>query len=148
MQRFMIIVSLSLMLPGCATIFEGTSQSVSISTDPAGADCTIERAGTRIGQINPTPGSIHIDKSKNDLSVLCTHAGYLPATVAQSPKFQATTFGNILIGGLVGVVVDAASGANFQYPNDVRISLAPDASAIQPVAGIASGRLSTVAYRP
>jgi hypothetical protein len=92
MRRFLIIGLLSLLLPGCATLFEGTSQSVSISTDPAGSDCTIDRKGSRIGQVNPTPGSIHIDKSKDDLSVLCKHSGYLSATVTQSPKFQATTF--------------------------------------------------------
>lgn len=34
-------------------------------------------------------------------------------------------FGNILLGGLVGVVVDAASGANFDYPAEVRLELAP-----------------------
>jgi hypothetical protein len=148
MNRFMIIVSLSIMLPGCATIFEGTSQSVSISTDPAGADCMIERNGTRIGQVNPTPGSIHVDKSKNDLSVLCTHAGYQPATVAQSPKFQGTTFGNILFGGLIGVAVDAASGANFQYPTEVRVSLAPDAPVpTVPVAEIAPVHVSNVVYK-
>jgi hypothetical protein len=52
-----------LLLSGRATLFEGTSQSVSISTDPAGTDCTVDRHGTRIGQVNPTSGSIHIDKS-------------------------------------------------------------------------------------
>jgi hypothetical protein len=123
-----------LLLPGCATIFEGTSQSVTISTDPPGADCTVDRAGSRVGQVNPTPGSIHIDKSKNDLSVLCKHTGYQPATVAQSAKFQATTFGNILFGGLVGVVVDAASGANFEYPKDVKLTLAPNPVVDTPVA--------------
>jgi hypothetical protein len=134
-----------LLLPGCATIFEGTSQSVAISTDPPGADCTIDRAGSRIGQVNPTPGSIHIDKSKNDLSVSCKHAGYQIATVAQSPKFQATTFGNILIGGIVGVIVDAASGANFEYPTDVRINLAPDPTAV-PVAAMPL-QVTPAAYR-
>jgi hypothetical protein len=137
MHRFIMIGLLSLLLPGCATLFEGTSQSVSISTDPAGANCTIDRKGTRIGQVNPTPGSIHIDKSKDDLSVLCNHTGYQPATVTESPKFQGTTFGNIIAGGIVGVIVDAASGANFEYPSDVKINLAPDPAAVAPpIAGI------------
>jgi hypothetical protein len=134
MKNYAVLLGL-LLLPGCATIFEGTSQSVAISTDPPGADCTIDRAGSRVGQVNPTPGLIHIDKSKNDLTVSCKHAGYQTATVAQSSKFQLTTFGNILIGGVVGVVVDAASGANFEYPTDVRMSMAPDPAAV-PVAAL------------
>jgi hypothetical protein len=149
MPRFVMLAFLSLLLPGCATLFEGTSQSVSISTDPAGADCTIDRNGSRIGQVNPTPGSIHIDKSKNDLSVLCKHTGYQSATMTESPKFQATTFGNIIAGGLVGVVVDAASGANFAYPTDVRINMAPDPAAAAPpappIAGI-TPPMTTVSY--
>jgi hypothetical protein len=36
------------------------------------------------------------------------------------------TFGNILFGGLIGVVVDAASGAMNQYPDAVTITLIPE----------------------
>ena len=43
---------LSLLLPGRATIFVGTSQWVTISTDPAGADCSIDRKGSPIGQVD------------------------------------------------------------------------------------------------
>jgi hypothetical protein len=35
-----------LALPGCATIMEGTGQSVSIETDPSGAMCQVTRGGT------------------------------------------------------------------------------------------------------
>jgi hypothetical protein len=125
MLRYAALLAL-ILLPGCATIFEGTGESVSVSTEPAGADCTVERKGTRLGQVNPTPGSIHIDKSKDDLAIHCEHAGYQPANMSVSPRFQGTTFGNILVGGLVGVVVDAASGANFEYPPDLRINMAPN----------------------
>jgi hypothetical protein len=150
MPRFVMVGFLTLLLPGCATLFEGTSQSVSISTDPAGADCTVDRHGSRIGQVNPTPGSIHIDKSKDDLSVLCKHPGYLPATVAESPKFQGTTFGNIIAGGVVGVIVDAASGANFAYPTEVKINLAPEPVQPTPPASPITGitpPISPVSYR-
>ena len=43
---------LSLLLPGRTTIFVGTSQWVTISTDPAGADCSIDRKGSPIGQVD------------------------------------------------------------------------------------------------
>jgi uncharacterized protein YceK len=132
--RVLLVIGCGILLSGCATIFEGTSQSVSISTDPAGADCTVDRHGSRVGQVNPTPGSIHIDKSKDDLSVLCKLPGYQSATMTESPKFQGTTFGNIVAGGLVGVVVDAASGANFAYPDAVRVTLAPVVAASLPIA--------------
>jgi hypothetical protein len=100
---------------GCATIMEGTSQSVQITTMPPGARCFVDREGARLGEVGSTPGSIRLDKSKSDVAVTCSKAGYETATVAQSPNFQGTTFGNILIGGGVGAIADAASGANYQF---------------------------------
>ena len=132
-MKKIVALSLLVLAPGCATIMEGSSQSVTVTTDPAGANCTVDRAGQHIGQVFPTPGSIHLDKSKNDLSVTCSHDGYQTATVAQSPKFQGTTFGNIVAGGLIGVAIDAASGANFQYPSEVKVLMAPMQS---PVASV------------
>jgi hypothetical protein len=127
-QSAMHIVKSLLCLPllaGCATIMEGTGQSMSISTNPAGALCNVDRTGTHLGTIVTTPGSLRVDKGKADITVSCSKEGYQAASVEQSPKFVATTFGNILLGGLVGVVVDAASGANFDYPAEVRLELAP-----------------------
>jgi hypothetical protein len=124
LRMALALMAAALHLAGCATMLEGTGQSVAITTDPAGAQCSIDRAGQRVGQVTSTPGSIRLDKGKNDLSVTCVREGYQPATITQSPKFQGTTFGNILIGGVVGVVVDAASGANFAYPDEIKLTLA------------------------
>ena len=133
MIRIALVLLLASVLPGCATIVDGSSQWVAISTDPEGADCTVERNGMPLGEVNPTPGNIHIGKSKHDLSVVCTRGGYQSATVAHASKFQAMTFGNILFGGLVGVIVDAATGADFEYPTYVRVDLKPEAAAAAPV---------------
>ena len=78
-----------------------------------------------MGDVGSTPGSLKLDKSKNDLTVACSKDGYQAATVSQSPKFQGTTFGNIVAGGVIGVIVDAATGANYQYPSNIHLSLAP-----------------------
>lgn len=123
MQRFCVL-ALAALLPACATIVEGTSDTVTISTTPSGATCMVERAGERIAAVPSTPGSVRIDKSRHDLSVTCSREGYRTATVAASPRFTGTTFGNLLVGGVIGVAVDAASGANSRYPSDVRLELA------------------------
>ena len=47
------------------------------------------------------------------------------AVITLSSEFQAMTLGNVLIGGVVGIVVDAASGAAGRYPNSVTLTLAP-----------------------
>ena len=89
----------------------------------------------RIGAIAQTPGSVRLDKSKNDLSVTCSKPGFQTATVTKAPSFGGATFGNIITGGVVGVVVDAASGANYEYPGDIRLDLAAEAApALPPLA--------------
>ena len=117
---------LAALLPACATIVNGSSQTVTVTTTPPAATCTLDRMGTRLGAIAQTPGSVRLDKSKNDLTVACSKPGYQTATVTHSPSFGGATFGNILAGGVIGVVVDAASGANYEYPGDIRLSLAAD----------------------
>ncbi len=115
-----------MLLPACATVVNGTSQDVAVSTSPPGAACAVDRAGARLGVVPQTPGSLHVEKSKNDLTVTCGKAGFQTAAVTHSPSFSFMTFGNFFVGGLVGAAVDMASGANYQYPGDIRINLAGD----------------------
>jgi hypothetical protein len=76
-----------------------------------------------VGIVNPTPGSVTVSKSIHSIDVRCTRAGYAQGNGAISSQFQAMTVGNILIGGLVGIVVDAASGAAGTYPGSVVVNL-------------------------
>ena len=113
------------MLPGCATIVEGSGQSVTFNTTPPGASCAVDRKNERLGTVAPTPGALKIEKSRNELMVTCSKEGYQTASARTDPRFVGTTFFNFIIGGGVGFIVDAASGANFKYPNEVGMNLVP-----------------------
>jgi len=113
-------------LPGCATITKGSSQTVTIDTKPPGATCTLTRGGKRFAIVNPTPGAISVEKSSDAISLSCTKDGYLESAGTLESSFQAMTFGNILFGGLIGVAVDAASGAMHEYQPLVTITLIPE----------------------
>lgn len=123
--RLCLLALLALAMPGCATITTGTSHSLTIITEPEGAICELHRSGEIIGVVNPTPGTVRISKSSRDIEVRCRRHGLADANVTLSPDFQAMTLGNILIGGVVGVVVDAASGAVGRYPTSITIRMAP-----------------------
>ena len=112
------------MLSACATLVNGSSQNITVSTTPAAASCTLDRVGARVGAVSSTPGSVRLDKSKNDISVTCSKDGFQTATIVKAPSFSGATFGNIIAGGVIGVVVDAASGANYSYPDDIRLEMA------------------------
>ncbi len=147
-MRFVALLSLAL-LSACATMVEGTTDTVTLSSTPEGATCTLERGGERIGAVASTPGSVSLSKSRNDLVVQCSKPGYRPETKVVQSSFTGTTFGNLLLGGVVGVVVDAASGANSQYPKDIRIDMAEEPRpAAAPMAGQYPLGIMPVSYHP
>ena len=66
---------------------------------------------------------LFIDKSKFALSVICTRDGYYPNFGALKPNFQPMTLGNILLGGIVGIVVDTATGADRKYDASIKVDM-------------------------
>jgi hypothetical protein len=119
------MLAFSLLLGGCATVVSGTTQSIVVNTDPEGADCQFNRKGVLVGRVNPTPGSMQVGKDYESVTVLCRKEGFEETTGVIGSEFQAMTLGNILLGGVVGVVVDAASGAMMKYPESVTFTLIP-----------------------
>lgn len=111
---------------GCASIVKGTSQSVTVNTDPSAANCLLSRDGQQIAVVNPTPGTIQVGKASGTISIVCRKMGYQDAAGTLASSFQAMTFGNIIFGGIIGVAVDAASGAMHEYPPMVTVTLVPD----------------------
>ena len=52
MQGFAAL-ALAALLPACATVVEGTSDTVTLSTTPAGTTCTVDRNGERVAVTCP-----------------------------------------------------------------------------------------------
>src|SRR5438046_270045 len=110
---------------GCASVISGTSQTLTLDTVPSGADCSLSRKGLVIGRVNPTPGGVYVQRTHDDITVSCIKEGYRTGSFLNKSGLEAATFGNIILGGLIGVFVDAASGANNKYDAKMRIVLAP-----------------------
>lgn len=125
--RLMLVVGLMATTAACATVVGGTTQDVLVESEPRGAECKVDRLGANLGVVRPTPGRVNISRSKDNVVVSCTLDGYEQSNEVLVSSFTGATLGNILIGGLVGVVVDAASGANNKYPDRVMVVLTPAA---------------------
>ena len=111
---------------GCATVTTGSNDTVTIDTDPTGATCHVTRGDKQIGVVNPTPGSLEVPKSQHDLTVRCDREGYLTSQGMIESGFQAMTLGNAILGGFIGLAVDAASGAMTRYEDGVRVTMIPE----------------------
>ena len=114
-----------LLLGACSSIIEGTSQEIMVNTNPAGANCSLNRQGLSIARINPTPGAATIKKLKYDITIVCDKDGYQEATYLNHSGVAGATFGNIVLGGGIGWAVDSAAGADNKYDSPVNITLVP-----------------------
>ena len=57
------------------------------------------------------------------LYVTCHKDGFRTETQVRASRLNMATFGNIVAGGLIGAIVDEASGANYNYSADIMIQL-------------------------
>src|SRR5216684_7027220 len=116
-------------LSGCATVFEGTTQEISIVTNPPGAYCVFERQGMQVGAISASPGTANIRKSKYDIIIKCSKPGYQDAQYLNHSGTTATIAANVaadlLLTAGLSSIVDSADGADNKYDSAVNITLLP-----------------------
>lgn len=110
-------------LTTCATLVSGTSQRVSVETEPEGAACSVLQGGMPVGFVASTPGVVRVDKSSSALEIRCTKPGYGDAQQMQASGVTAWVAGNLVIGGLVGLVIDFASGAAYHYGSNMTLAM-------------------------
>ena len=122
------VSAVALMLGGCATIIKGPSQEITVNTNPTAASCVLNREGAKIGEVNPTPGMAKVDKTKYDITVVCSKDGYQEATYMAHSDIEGATFGNIAMGGLIGWGIDSATGSDNHYQSPINITLVPRVS--------------------
>jgi len=125
LYRLPVIMLALVTLSACATVTSGTDHTLLVESDPAGATCALQRDGASIGAVNPTPGSVRISKSRHDITVNCEKADHEATSSTVTAGFQAMTLGNVLIGGVIGLAADLASGAAITYPESVKVVLWP-----------------------
>ena len=86
--------------------------------------CTLSSpaVGTRTLQ---TPGTIVLPKSKHDVAVSCVKQCYTPGVGVLASETEIMTAGNVVFGGVIGLGIDAASGAMNKYQPGVEVVMSP-----------------------
>jgi hypothetical protein len=131
MIRLLLAAAIAVPCCGCASVTRGTTENISISSTPAGA--TAEITGLDVPTACVTPCAI-LAKRNADITVTIAKEGYEPQVIPLTKEIPGTGAagfaGNVLAGGLVGMGVDAVTGAALDHkPNPVIATLQPVAVA-------------------
>lgn len=116
-------------LSACATVTRGTKQKYEIVSMPPGADVELS-TGTKC----VTPCKLKL-KRKDAFTAKFAKAGYDPMEAKVESKISGgggvAAAGNILLGGIIGGVVDGTNGSlNNLYPGKLNVTLVPVATAM------------------
>lgn len=123
-SRLLAMALLGSLAAGCATATSDPETTTRIESDPSGATCTLENSKGYRNQV-VTPSSVRLHRDLAPLSIACSAPGH--ASIREEFKMDgnAMVLGNILVGGLIGVAVDAASGASERFPERISVLLDP-----------------------
>lgn len=124
-MRIILIMSLAAGIVGCATITKGTTQPIAVNTPGApGAECVLSSAA--IGsRVVTTPATLTVDKSQEAITVQCRKECYHDGSGIIASNTETMAAGNVIFGGLIGLGVDAASGAMNKYTPQTDIVMLP-----------------------
>lgn len=127
--RVAVVLCAASSLGACATVTRGSKDAWVVNSEPSGAKVET----TNGHQCPATPCAIKMSR-KSRFTATLTKPGYKPATVQVDHKTAnagaAGVAGNVLLGGVIGLGVDMATGASQDLvPNNVTITLEPEDAA-------------------
>lgn len=115
-----VIFSMMLLfMTGCGAMFGGTTQLIRVDSSPPGAKI---RTSPPSGEYS-TPASMSLER-KSNYTLTFEKEGYSPAKFEIQHRLRGGIVALDVLAGLLGVVVDAATGAWYKLvPDVVNVSL-------------------------
>ncbi len=110
------------LMSGCASITQGTSQTIAFNLEPPETRCDLSRDGEgQIGSISVKNNTLSTGKDKDDIIAKCNAPGHKQKIVRVKSSTQAAG----VVGGIfldLGIT-DMITGAMWKYPDDVTVAL-------------------------
>ncbi|MGV1013060.1 MAG: PEGA domain-containing protein [Flavobacterium sp.] len=120
MKKTIILSSLAftLLITSCATIVSGSKQNVNFSSNPSTATIFIDEV-----EVGKTPFEIRLER-KNEHSVMIKLEGYQTYETRLTKKFNGWYLGNIVFGGIIGLIIDPITGAMYNLsPSEINAEM-------------------------
>lgn len=125
MLRCLALASATVFITGCASVVNDSSHPMKIETQTdagqavAGAECKLTND---YGTITAKSGeTTQVRRSSKDLDIICKHPENPDATARAISRANAGMFGNIILGGGIGAIIDHNKGTAYTYPTWVQL---------------------------
>jgi hypothetical protein len=152
-RHLLLLAACAAVLPsGCASIISGRHANVAIDTYPTAAHVTIQdKSGREVASVN-TPAVVSLDRNGKwflpaQYTATIEAPGYQTTQVPIRSTINPWIIGNVVVGGIPGLIVDDATGACWKPQQDaIRQQLLPAAYAQQPPINPATQASIPVSY--
>lgn len=129
MKKLIFIVAMISLLSGCSSIVSKSDYAVAIASNPEAANFTVVNRSGVVVHSGVTPTTVTLKSSSGyfkgeTYTITFNKEGYPDKVYTMKSGIDGWYFGNILIGGLVGIlIVDPLTGAMYSLPERVDVSL-------------------------
>jgi hypothetical protein len=131
MVRMIAVCLIALLTVNCSTIVHQTTQQVKVDSEPSGAAVTVSCGSVHNDPKLVTPAVVTLHRKPAFCSLKLAKDEYQDKEVAFTKSMSALYLGNVIFGGIIGLVVDAANGAMWnRNPGKVQVKLDPKDSAV------------------
>lgn len=119
-----LLISVGLIIAGCATIFKGSDHEIKINSTPSQAKVVIKTTAGIVRWEGVTPATTKLPK-KDEYIAIISLQGYKDKEVGITHTgIEGWFWGNLLCGGVIGIVVDLTNGAmHTMSPNEINVTL-------------------------
>lgn len=115
-----VMAAVCLAATGCASVVNETTHPMKVETRTeagetvAGADC---RMANSHGSVPFKSGiTVQVRRASDDLEIVCRHPDNPDANARAISRANGGMYGNILLGGAIGALVDHNRGTAYSYP--------------------------------
>ena len=125
MIRITLALLIAAIVTGCASVINDVTHPMKVETKTdsgdlvAGADCKLTND---YGVFSVKSGeTLQVRRSSKDLDIVCKDSSNPDAIATVISRANGAMFGNIILGGGIGAIIDHNKGTAYSYPLWVRL---------------------------
>ena len=126
MKRAFAAAGIVLLSVNCATVVNKRHQKIPVNSSPSGARVSLQDCGaSKLDDQAVTPTIVSIKRDVKGCRMVLAKEGYDEAVLQFTRHVSGWVWGNVAIGGLLGLAIDAMTGAMYgQNPDTIQVTLA------------------------